>query len=104
MFVTRSLDRSHVVLPDGRAAEKLRLAELRAALGPLGIPGITADMGKDALLNLYEAHVSASMPEVPSHPRDLTHSFASRARAMINQADSRPAPVPASPPIASTRV
>jgi hypothetical protein len=52
-------DKSRLVLPGGKRADAMRVGELHRELSRLSVPGITASMGKDDLLNAYEAALTA---------------------------------------------
>lgn len=59
-----AMDRAHLVLPDGRQAESLRLLPLRKELERLNIPGLVATDGKQELLNKYEAALLARLEAI----------------------------------------
>jgi hypothetical protein len=52
-------DKPDVLLPSGKRADSLRVGELYRELSRLSVPGITASMGKDDLLDAYEAALIA---------------------------------------------
>jgi hypothetical protein len=86
--------RPDLVLPDGRPASSLRLIPLRAALLRLKIPGITAEMGKEKLLDAYEATITATVqamrlrtrPDNGRAPKGLSQTETWRAAVELAQA------------------
>jgi hypothetical protein len=104
-FVTRSMDRADLVLPDGRHADSLRLVPLRRELERLGIPGMTPEMGKEGLLTAYALHVAGIAEQIyerAAQPgelrcRDISQAAARRAAALIERRAAQ-----AGPPAATT--
>ncbi|MCA1546444.1 hypothetical protein I6F36_06445 [Bradyrhizobium sp. BRP19] len=109
IFLTRNHQRRNLVLPDGRIAEDLRLLPLQAELTRLQIPGISAELGKQDLLDRYAAHVAEVVKALPkqSHvgktPKTIAELVARQAAELIgrqaasplaieNQAAPRPQP------------
>jgi hypothetical protein len=62
-----------LLLADGRRADSLRVSKLFRELSDAGIPGITAEMGKTKLLEVYSAHLKARQP--PPKPYNSANSF-----------------------------
>jgi hypothetical protein len=52
-------DKPDLVLAGGKRADSLRVGELYRELSRLSVPGITASMGKDELLDVYQAALTA---------------------------------------------
>lgn len=91
-ILTKEIDLSNLVLPDGKPAGSLRIGPLYAELCRLKIPGIAAHMGKEELIETYGAHVRAIAeeirgPERPGmkHPKDISQTVARQAAAVIEQ-------------------
>jgi hypothetical protein len=87
-YLTRDASHDNLVLPDGRAAKNIRLLPLLAELQRLRIPGITPEMGKEALLKAFGEHVTAvveKMPRADKHPRPLSEAVARQAVRLIEQ-------------------
>ena len=109
-YIQRDVDRKNLLLPDGRRADELRLRPLWQELNRLGVPGITSEMGKCALLDRYAAHIADVADRLPKssgmHGRDISQTVAKQAAALIAQqaAGIGTSAPPASTPIASMRV
>ena len=52
--------RPHLKLPDGTMLDDLRRTDLRRQLEALGIPGISAHMGKNQLIDAFEKQFEAA--------------------------------------------
>lgn len=110
-YIKRDVDRQNLLLPDGQRADELRLRPLWQELNRLGIPGISATMGKNALLDQYGAHIADVADRLPKsdglQARDISATVARQAATLIQQqatgADT-PARAGPSAPIASMRV
>jgi hypothetical protein len=104
-FVTRSMDRADLVLPDGRHADSLRLGPLRRELERLRVPGMPNDAGKETLLDAYARHVASIAEQIyerAAQPgelrcRDISQTAARRAAALIERRAAQ-----AGPPAATT--
>lgn len=109
------LKRRHLLLPDGRVASDLRYLPLYTELERMNLP-ITGEMGKAALLDVYEKHVMelvdanvGSRKRGARHPHDLDATTMQRAARVLagmpfeGLDTGRSSTLPHAP-IASTRV
>jgi hypothetical protein len=110
-FVTRSMDRADLVLPDGRHADSLRLVPLRRELERLGIPGMTPEMGKEGLLTAYARHVASIAEQIyeraaqPGELRvkDISQTAARHAALLLERRAAQGSAIDASPSNAPAR-
>jgi hypothetical protein len=117
-FVTRSVDRADLVLPDGRCADSLRLGPLRRELERLRVPDLLTHAGKETLLDAYARHVASIAEQIyerAARPgemrcRDISQAAARRAALLIERRATQSMAIGASPgsapsqPVATTRV
>ena len=72
---TIDVDCPHLVLPDGRRANSLDRHSLRRELEALGVPGITAHIGVQEMLCLYDASEQSRI-EAQRRANDLSRQKA----------------------------